>query len=80
MTKVYKDKTLNLLLPGKKAVIKSFDDLDLASKMQELGCIPGESITLERIAPLGDPILIRIDNSLISLRKKEAEEIHVSLD
>ena len=44
-----------------------------------MGCLPGEIVTLELIAPLGDPIAINIGGYLLSLRKQEAQYINVQL-
>lgn len=41
----------------------------------EMGCIPGELVIVEQIAPLGDPISIRIAGYSLSLRKNEANQI-----
>lgn len=45
----------------------------------EMGCVPGERIYLEKIAPLGDPISIKISGYSLSLRLNEAEHINVVL-
>jgi ferrous iron transport protein A len=66
---------LTELKPGEKAVIKSFTSPDLALKLMEMGCIPGEIIVIEQIAPLGDPISIRIAGYSLSLRLNEADHI-----
>jgi ferrous iron transport protein A len=66
---------LTELKPGEKAVIKSFTSTDLALKLMEMGCIPGEMIVIEQIAPLGDPISIRIAGYSLSLRLNEADHI-----
>jgi ferrous iron transport protein A len=66
---------LTELKPGEKAVIKSFTSPDLALKLMEMGCIPGEMIVIEQIAPLGDPISIRIAGYSLSLRLNEADHI-----
>jgi len=42
-----------------------------------MGCVPGEIITIERIAPLGDPISIQVAGYNLSLRHEEAETIIV---
>jgi Fe2+ transport system protein FeoA len=39
--------------------------------------LPGEKITIERIAPFGDPMIISIDDTFISLRKDDAQKIRV---
>jgi ferrous iron transport protein A len=47
---------LSQLVPGQSGVIKEFTDLEMSIKLMEMGCLPGESIVVERIAPLGDPM------------------------
>lgn len=68
---------LSSLQPGERAVIESFTDADLSLKLLEMGCTPGEEITLEKTAPLGDPIAIRISGYELSLRLSEAATILV---
>jgi ferrous iron transport protein A len=43
----------------------------------EMGCVPGELVKVEKIAPLGDPISILVAGYNLSLRKTEAEHIWV---
>ena len=43
----------------------------------EMGCVPGEEVIVEQIAPLGDPISIRVAGYSLSLRKNEANQIIV---
>ena len=71
-------KNLSELKLGTKAVIDSFSDKELALKLMEMGCLPGEKIHIERRAPLGDPIAISISGYVLSLRKAEAETILVN--
>lgn len=42
-----------------------------------MGCVPGEIISIDKIAPLGDPISIQVAGYLLSLRLSEAEHILV---
>ncbi len=63
---------------GESACIIDFRDKLIYIKMLELGCLPGEVITLERKAPLGDPIIIKTKGGRISLRKSEAATIQIS--
>ena len=42
-----------------------------------MGCIPGEEIVIEQVAPLGDPISVRVAGYTLSLRINEANEIIV---
>ncbi len=70
---------LSELKPGQQAVIKNFKNNDILLKLMEMGCIPGEIITIEQIAPLGDPISIAIAGYRLSLRMSEAENILVEM-
>ena len=44
----------------------------------EMGCIPGETIYIERTAPLGNPIAISVAGYTLSIRKDEASHVLVS--
>ncbi len=70
---------MNAMKIGERAVIEGFADDDFSLKLLEMGCIPGEVVTLERIAPLGDPIVIEISGYRLSMRKEEAAAIRVRL-
>lgn len=70
-------KTLNSLKKGEQAIIRSFNDALLGSKLIEMGCLPGEKIFLRRIAPLGCPIAIDLNGSELSLRREEAGSVIV---
>lgn len=63
--------------PGTKVKIKSFKSDELILKLMEMGCLPGEIITVYKKAPLGDPIYIFVSGYSLSLRLDEAEQIIV---
>lgn len=67
------------LKKGQTAEIISFDRDDLKLRFYEMGCLPGEKVTLELVAPLGDPLAINISGYLLSLRKQDAKHIKVKL-
>jgi len=69
---------LSELKAGERAVITNFESSELELKLMEMGCLPGEEIIVEQIAPLGDPISVRIAGYSLSLRKNEANQIIVS--
>ncbi|MEA3347795.1 MAG: metal-dependent transcriptional regulator, partial [Pseudomonadota bacterium] len=46
-------------------------------RIAEMGLLPGTIITMEKIAPLGDPCEIRLKGFNLSLRKQEAAAIEV---
>ena len=66
---------LSDLKPGEKAIIKTFTNSELGLKLMEMCCIPGEIVVIEQVAPLGDPISIRIAGDSLSLRLNEADHI-----
>ena len=70
-------KKLSEIESGKTVTIKSFENEDLYLKLMEMGCVPGETIKIENIAPFKDPISILVSGYYLSLRLKEAENIIV---
>jgi len=68
---------LSELKIGEEAFIDRIEDVELSHLLYDLGCFPGESIKKEGVAPLGDPILIEIAGTRVSLRKKDASSIFV---
>ncbi|HKG67332.1 MAG TPA: FeoA family protein [Segetibacter sp.] len=70
-------KKLSEIKVGKTAVIHSFAKDDIFIKLMEMGCIPGEAVKVDQIAPLGDPISIIVAGYNLSLRLNEAEMIFV---
>jgi len=71
---------LSTLKVGETATIKSFCDENLSLKFLEMGCIPGEPITVYRIAPMGDPMAISVAGYILGLRKEEAATIWVEIE
>lgn len=47
----------------------------LSKRLSALGCIKGTEITVKRIAPLGDPIVINVRGFDLAIRKKDAKNI-----
>jgi len=70
-------KRLSELKTGSRARIVSFEDNELFLKLMEMGCIPGEIVKVEQVAPLGDPISISVAGYNLSLRLNEADNIFV---
>ena len=70
-------KPLSALKIGEKGIIKEFRNDELFIKLMEMGCVPGEMIKVEQIAPLGDPISIAVAGYSLSLRLNEAETIMI---
>lgn len=72
-------KRLSDISSGISARIVSFEDNDLFLKLMEMGCVPGEVVRVEQVAPLGDPISITVAGYNLSLRLNEADNIFVEL-
>jgi Fe2+ transport system protein A len=70
---------LSELKPGQAGIIREFNNNDIFLKLMEMGCVPGETIVVEQIAPLGDPISVNIAGYHLSLRLNEAEHIFVEI-
>lgn len=43
----------------------------------DMGITTGVPITLERVAPFGDPVAVRVRGYSLSLRREEAKKIHL---
>lgn len=67
--------TLDQLKEGQKAIIDSFTDREISLKLLEMGCLPGEEIWIEYIAPLGCPIAVSVNGFVLGLRRKEAASV-----
>jgi len=70
-------KRLSDIRPGKTVRVFSFESNELFLKLMEMGCVPGEHIRVEQVAPLGDPISISVAGYNLSLRLNEAHNIFV---
>ena len=62
---------------GKSVVINSYENDDIFLKFMEMGCVPGETVRVDQVAPLGDPISISVSGYQLSLRIDEARKIWV---
>ncbi len=72
-----KEKKLSQIRVGKQVIIKSFEKDEIYLKLMEMGCVPGELVTVDQIAPLRDPISITVAGYRLSLRLDEADQILV---
>ena len=70
---------LDQLPKGKLAVIEVVDSDQLPLKLIEMGCLPGNKVSLIQKAPLNDPLYLKIDESHLAIRKESAQHIFVRL-
>ncbi|MBA3828793.1 MAG: ferrous iron transport protein A [Taibaiella sp.] len=70
---------LSQLPAGRQAIIRNHEESDFQLTLMEMGCIPGEPVSVQMIAPMGDPMAIQIAGYYLSIRKKDADKIWVEL-
>ena len=71
-------KKLSELVPGDRGrVVKVEGDADAARRLMELGLMRGTTVEVIRLAPLGDPLEVRVRGFMLTLRRAEAEHIEV---
>lgn len=71
--------TLNELHVGATGVISAVGgDGPLRCRLLDMGLIPRTRVTLQKVAPMGDPIEIRIRGYELTLRVEEAKKIEVT--
>lgn len=69
---------LSELKKGQQALIKHHEESDFQLTLMEMGCVPGEAVRIEMIAPMGDPMAILIAGYYLSIRKQDAQSIWVT--
>jgi len=73
-----KEKSLQELKPGEVArVVRVSGSGSIQRRILDMGIVKGTEIEVERVAPLGDPIEVKIKGYHLSLRKEEAVNIFV---
>ncbi|MBE9513841.1 MAG: ferrous iron transport protein A [Chloroflexi bacterium] len=73
-------KGLHELRPGEKGTIVKIGGVGgVHRRLLDMGLVSGSEVEVERVAPLGDPIEVRIKGYHLSLRKEEASDIQVEM-
>ena len=74
------NKTLNRLAPGETGiVVRVTGSGAIKRRIIDMGIIPGTRIKVQKLAPLGDPMEIKVKNFNLSLRKSEAAIIELKV-
>jgi Fe2+ transport system protein FeoA len=69
---------LHELPPGASCIAQAVNcERAVARRLMEMGLLPGTPITITRVAPLGDPIELRVRDYALSIRRAEAAAILV---
>ncbi len=70
--------TLKELSVGKSGVIKAVGGEGiLRCRLLDMGLIPNTRVTVQRIAPMGDPMEIRLRGYELTLRMDDAAKIEI---
>ena len=70
--------TLGDLKVGASAIVSRVGgERSFRRRMMELGLLPGTSVEVVRVAPLGDPIELRIRGCSLSIRREDSMSIGV---
>ncbi len=71
---------LKELSPGQRGKVAQIRGRgEVYTRLLDMGVTPGSLVEMRRVAPLGDPIEIKVRGYYLSLRKQEAEKIAVEL-
>lgn len=63
---------------GSQFYVAQITDQELSLKLSAMGIFVGQLLTLENIAPLGCPYILKIEDTLVCIRKSDAAKILVS--
>lgn len=72
--------TLSQLVPSESAVVlRVVGSGPIQRRIIDMGMVPGAKVTVQKFAPLGDPMEIKVKGFNLSLRKEEAAKIEVEV-
>lgn len=72
--------SLNILKPRQKGRIIALKGAgDVHRRLLDMGMVTGATVEVERVAPFGDPIEVKIKGYHLSLRKEEAVNVMVEV-
>jgi ferrous iron transport protein A len=75
------ERPLSALRPGDRATIGRLDgEGPVRRRLLELGLTPGTLVTLVRLAPLRDPMEIRVRGYQLCVRRSEADAVWVQTE
>jgi len=69
---------LSDLKPGQKAILGA-PTQEVSVKLFEMGCLPGEEITMLYAAPFRDPMCFEVQGTKIAMRQAMASIIPITL-
>ncbi|MBP9601892.1 MAG: ferrous iron transport protein A [Lutibacter sp.] len=70
--------TIASLRIGESGIIEDFSLDMIPLCLLEMGCLPGKEVNLVQIAPLNDPLYIKVNGSHLAIRKDTANLINIT--
>lgn len=70
--------TLAHLKRGQKGIIMDVSSIHVPLKLLEMGCLPGNEVSLVQVAPFSDPLYLNVNGTHLAIRKETA--IHILID
>lgn len=69
---------LDKLSTGEVAVIRRVGcERSVARRLMEMGLLPGTRVEVTRVAPMGDPLQLRVRDYALSIRRAEAASVEI---
>lgn len=73
-------RSLEELEPGERGrIVKVGGNGSAARRFRDMGLVPGSEVEVERVAPLGDPVEIKIKGYHLAIRREEATSVLVEV-
>ena len=70
--------TLLSLLPGQQGLVHRVGiSGPVGARLAEMGLVPGATVRVVRLAPLGDPVAIQVQGFELALRKRDAVRVEI---
>ncbi len=67
--------TLADLKRGEKAVISDTSSNEIPLKLIEMGCLPGNEVSLVAVRQFSDPMYLNINGTHLAIRKETAKHV-----
>ena len=67
----------DLRIGESSVVVKLYGEGALKRRIMDMGITKGTAVTLRKVAPLGDPLELRVRGYELSIRKSDAELIEI---
>ncbi|MDP3353223.1 MAG: FeoA family protein [Flavobacteriaceae bacterium] len=70
--------TVANMLVGEKGIITDLCLEHIPLNLLEMGCLPGNVLELVQLAPLKDPLYLKVDSTYLAIRKETAIHIEIT--